>query len=239
MKLKLSLSPTFQLFQAAMPLFLYHLKDRQFPPTEDLKLRFLWTPSKLMRTLHWKKKEPEKESRHCLLVEGKICSPDLVRVVWAATLTMTVSLVLTVSLVVNDSNSARSPSSHGSSRLHHTSFRRQAPSDVPDQTSTNHLTSRSRSRASSRFEHTTSPSRTRTRTRFRDPIRSHHTTEATTTTESSRFSRFRPRDRDCHSYFSDSHNVPRTCCFTASVNWKLQHLNVNFWLIFKGCSFWC
>ena len=93
----------------------------------------------------------------------------------------------------SSSNSARSPSSHGSSRLHHTSFRRQAPSDVPDQTSTNHLTSRSRSRASSRFEHTTSPSRTRTRTRFRDPIRSHHTTEATTTTESSRFSRFRPR----------------------------------------------
>ena len=88
----------------------------------------------------------------------------------------------------SSSNSVRSPSSPSSSR-HHPTFRRQAPSDVPDQSPSN---SRSRTRASSRFEQSTLPSRSRTRTRFR----SHHTvTEATTTTttKSSRFSRFRPR----------------------------------------------
>ena len=92
----------------------------------------------------------------------------------------------------SSSNSVRSPSSPSSSRLHHPTFRRQAPSDVPDQSPSN---SRSRSRESSRFEQTTSPSRSRVRTRFRDPIRTRHTTEATTTTttKSSRFSRFRPR----------------------------------------------
>ena len=90
----------------------------------------------------------------------------------------------------SSSNSERSPSS--SSRHHHPTFRRQAPSDVPDHTSSS---SRSRSRASSRFEHTTSSPRTRTRTRFRDPIRHRTTTRTTTTTPPpSRFAnRFRPR----------------------------------------------
>ena len=89
----------------------------------------------------------------------------------------------------SSSSSVRSPSS---TSRHHPTFRRQAPSDVPDQTSSN---SRSRSRASSRFEHTTPSSRTRTRTRFRDPIRHRTTTRTTTTTSSpSRFAnRFRPR----------------------------------------------
>jgi len=88
------------------------------------------------------------------------------------------------------SNSVRSPSS---SSRHQTAFRRQAPSDVPEQT-TRTLRPRSRSRAASRFKGKTATSapKTRTRTRFRNTVRSNPKT--TTTTASPRLAtRFRPR----------------------------------------------
>merc|ERR1712012_1480810 len=89
----------------------------------------------------------------------------------------------------SSSKSARSQSSPSSvSSLHHTTLRRQvSSSDLSDD-------SRTPSRSASRFEAATNPP-TRSRSRTRLGFRSSRftTTEQPTTTQSSRFNRFRPR----------------------------------------------